>query len=89
MWTVKQTPRPTLSTKITAGIADNFIPSNVITPSNCIKIVITLKTTNIAAHIDNNKIPTNTNAAPSPHANESAKHGRKFIYCSQNINGIP
>lgn len=34
MCTVKQTPSPTLSTRITAGMADNLMSNNSITPTN-------------------------------------------------------
>lgn len=88
-WTVKQTENPILRTIITAGIADNFIPNKIITASNWINVAIALKTIKIAAQTDSNKMPTKNIAATFAQHNINARDVRKFMYCSQNINGMP
>lgn len=89
MCTVKQTINPTLKIKITAGIADNLIPNNVIAPKICTNDAITLITTNSAAQADSNNIDTSTKAATNEQHNMNANDERNVMYCSQKINGMP
>lgn len=89
MCTVKQTIMPTLSISMTAGKADNLMPSNVMAPKTCVKEAKTLNTTSTAAHTDNNKMETNTKAATKQQHKIKDSEDLKFMYCSQNINGMP
>lgn len=73
MCTVKQTIMPTLNISITAGMADNFIPSSVMAPKICINEAITLKTTKPAAHTESNNMETSIKAAMSEMQRISAR----------------
>lgn len=88
-WMVKLTENPTLNTMTTAGMADNFISINVITPTNWIRVATALKTISTAAQPDNSKMPTQTNVAHKTHSIMSDKYILRSIYCSQKMNGIP
>lgn len=70
-------------------MADNLMSNKVMIQSNCINVAIALNAINDAAHNDNNKIPTQTNAAHNAHKIINDKYVRNVIYCSQNVNGMP
>lgn len=89
MCTVKHTESPMLSTKITAGIADNFMFKNIITPSSCINVATELKMMRTAAQTESRRIPTQMNAAANAHKMINSKKMRRLMYCSQNMNGMP
>lgn len=80
---------PTATIKRTAGIADNFIPSNDIEPCSCSTIMHNVRTTRNAAHRFSNRMETTTNTAPRAQSNANAKAGLKPRYCSQKRKGMP
>lgn len=89
MCTVKHTDSPMLKTRMTAGIADSLMFKKIITPSSCINVAIELKMMRTAAQHDSSRIPTQMNAAASAHKIINDKKMRRFMYCSQNMNGMP
>lgn len=86
---MKQTDNPTLKTIITAGIADKLIFKMIITPNNCTNVAMELNTISTAAQYDNRSIPAHRKAVTSAQKIIRAKNSLRFMYCSQNMNGIP
>ena len=80
---------PTLSMRMTAGIADNLMPSKVMAPKICANDASTLNTTKMAAQIDSSNMETKTKAANIEQANMSVREERSVMYCSQKMNGMP
>lgn len=74
---------------MTAGMADNLMPSRIITASSWMSVAMALNTINSAAHTDNSSTPTRNIAATLAHIRINANDTRRFMYCSQNMNGMP
>lgn len=89
MCTLKQSIMPTPSMSITAGMADNLMPSSVIAPKICTSEASTVIMTSTAAHIESSSSETSTMAANRAQTKIKASEERSVMYCSQKMKGMP